>query len=138
MRNLIKKIGCEIIYRTGLFKLATFNTRIIAFHKVNPEYFEKQINHLVKHYKVLPLNEIFSSDKNSVVITFDDGYKNNLEYAYPILKKYNLAATVFVTYKFIDENIFAWWDRLEYSRKHADLSMLKSMNPYKIEKEITK
>jgi len=136
MKNIIKKIGCEIIYRTGLFRLSNFNTRIITFHKVNPKYFEKQTQHLIKHYNVIPLSKVSSQNKNAVVITFDDGYKNNLLYAYPILKKYNLTATVFVTCEFIDQNTFTWWDRLEYSKKCVDFQRIKTLHPNNIEKEV--
>ena len=41
--------------------------------------------------------------KKPVIITFDDGYENNYTYAYPILKKYNFTATIFVCTDFIDK-----------------------------------
>ncbi|MBZ9686293.1 polysaccharide deacetylase family protein [Clostridium estertheticum] len=41
--------------------------------------------------------------EKSVVITFDDGYVDNYQYAYPILKAFNLKATVFVIPKTIDK-----------------------------------
>ncbi|MFI3250434.1 MAG: polysaccharide deacetylase family protein [Eubacteriales bacterium] len=52
--------------------------------------------------------------EKSILITFDDGYASNYEYAYPILKKYNMKATFFVigvsvgkdTYKDLDVPIF--------------------------------
>ena len=138
MKNLIKKLGSQAIHKSRIFKLASFDTRILAFHTVNPKYFEKQIKHLVKHYKVVPLSEVFSNNKNAVALTFDDGYKNNIEYAYPILKKYNVPATVFIIYDFIDSNTFAWWDRLEFSGKNADFKKLKNMHPDEIEREIYK
>ena len=63
MKNMIKKIGSNLIYRTGLFKLASFDTKILAFHTVNPKYFEKQIKHLVKYYNVISLSKIFSLEQ---------------------------------------------------------------------------
>lgn len=136
MKNLIKKLICGLIYRLKLFRIAKFNVRILAFHIVNPKYFEQQIKHLVKYYNIIPLSQIFSNNKNSVVLTFDDGYKNNLEYAYPILKKYNAPATLFVAYDFIESNTFTWWDRIEYSGKKADLKELKTSNPNEIEERV--
>lgn len=136
MKNIIKKIGCSILYKTGLVRLASFDTRILAFHTVNPKYFEKQMKYLIKNYNVVPLSQVFSKNKKKVVLTFDDGYKNNLKYAYPVLKKYNIPATLFITKKFIDKNTFSWWDRLEYSGKREDLGYLKHEQPDEIEKEV--
>lgn len=42
--------------------------------------------------------------KKSVIITFDDGYVDNYQYAYPILKEFNLKATVFAIPNTIDKN----------------------------------
>ncbi len=42
------------------------------------------------------LNKEIPLPKKTVVITFDDGYYSNIEYAYPILKKYGFKATIFV------------------------------------------
>src|SRR5690625_1624246 len=44
-------------------------------------------NYMVKGHQI--------PDK-SVLITFDDGYKNNYEHAYPVLKKYDFKATIFI------------------------------------------
>lgn len=136
MKKIIKHIGSRIIHKAGLFKLMSFNTKILAFHMVNPKYFEKQMEHLVKYYNVISLKEIFSNKKNSVVLTFDDGYENNLKYAYHVLKKLKIPATIFVPYDFIDKNIFAWWDRLEFSSKNANIEFLKSLTTQKLESEI--
>lgn len=136
MKQLIKKIGSGIIHKSGLYRLGPFNTRILAFHMVNPKYFERQVKHLVKHYDVIPLNEISPENKNKVVLTFDDGYRNNFEFAYPILKKYNLQATIFIVYEFIDKNVFAWWDRIEYAKVKANLENIKKLNNEEIEKNV--
>jgi len=71
---------------------------------VNPEVFEEQMRFLSENgYRTLFLNEMMdlrnsnSSPEKVVAITFDDGYLDNWVYAYPILKKYGLKATIFVT-----------------------------------------
>jgi peptidoglycan/xylan/chitin deacetylase (PgdA/CDA1 family) len=52
--------------------------------------------------------------KTGIVITFDDGYAGNLINALPLLEKYNIPATIFVTTLNIDENKEFWWDRLVF------------------------
>jgi peptidoglycan/xylan/chitin deacetylase (PgdA/CDA1 family) len=69
--------------------------------RVSPKNFEKQIAYLSKNrYKSYTLCEMIEQrenlDSKSIVITFDDGYKDNLTNALPILKKYNFKATVFI------------------------------------------
>jgi peptidoglycan/xylan/chitin deacetylase (PgdA/CDA1 family) len=77
---------------------------------VSPKNFTRQMEFLKKFkYRVISLEELVRSirekkyiPKNSVVITFDDGYRNNFIYAYPVLKKLNFPATVFLISDFID------------------------------------
>lgn len=57
-----------------------------------PEVFDKHL-------------EFISRNRDSIEITFDDGYKNNFEHALPLLKKYNLGATIFLITDFIDGKI---------------------------------
>jgi peptidoglycan/xylan/chitin deacetylase (PgdA/CDA1 family) len=49
----------------------------------------------------------------SVVVTFDDGYVDNLQNAKPLLKRYDVPATVFVTAGLIGEEREFWWDELD-------------------------
>ena len=50
----------------------------------------------------------------SIVLTFDDGYRNNLTHALPILKKYNIPAAIFPAVGHIDRREPFWFDRLDY------------------------
>lgn len=70
---------------------------------IDLEKLEKELQFLKKHkYKTLTLKEFLcwknkkcSKPNKAVLITFDDGYKNNYDYAFPLLKKYNMNAVVF-------------------------------------------
>lgn len=70
------------------------------FFTVKPADFEWQIKYLYENkYNVIALSQLVEKKipKNSIVITFDDGYEDNFTFAYPILKKYNFPATIFLT-----------------------------------------
>jgi peptidoglycan/xylan/chitin deacetylase (PgdA/CDA1 family) len=47
-----------------------------------------------------------------VAITFDDGYRDNYEHAWPILKKYGIPATFFLVAGALDNKMVLWWDRV--------------------------
>lgn len=84
---------------------------------VSPKTFEKHIRYISENYKVLRLEEewgdIVEADQKYVVITFDDGYVDNFRYALPILEKYHVPATIFVSTDLIDTDEMYWWDELE-------------------------
>ncbi len=68
--------------------------------RVTPKNFDKQLSYLAKKgFKSYTLSEMIeqrdSLAQNSVVITFDDGYKDNLTNALPLLQKYGFKATIF-------------------------------------------
>ncbi len=72
---------------------------------VSPAMFEQQLRFLKGHgYESLALRDALLVLKSSedilekrLVITFDDGYQNNLSHALPLLKKYGFTATIFIT-----------------------------------------
>jgi peptidoglycan/xylan/chitin deacetylase (PgdA/CDA1 family) len=83
--------------------------------------FEKEMRYLTKTHKILSLEEIAgiingnkALPKRGVVVTFDDGYKDNYTNAFPVLKKYNIPATIFLTTGNIGTGHLFWWDKLEY------------------------
>ncbi|MDI6758845.1 MAG: polysaccharide deacetylase family protein [Candidatus Omnitrophota bacterium] len=71
---------------------------------VSPASFQRQMHFLrSRKYNVIPLDELAALIRNkkkippkTVAITLDDGYKNNYTYGFPVLKKYNIPATMFI------------------------------------------
>ena len=91
------------------------NPRILMYHmikkpiknakfnklRVSPEKFERQIQYLLKKgFKFFTMKELMENKNNlpekCVVLTFDDGYEDNYTNAFPILKKYNVKATIYL------------------------------------------
>ena len=106
-----------IIFSCAAFLRSRYSVPILMYHSINPEpnryiellivkpeVFRRQMRFLKEHhYNVVPLSEVADLIKNNkkvpprtVAITFDDGYKDNYTYAFPILKEYNFPATIFV------------------------------------------
>jgi len=80
-------------------------------YQINIQEFEKQMHYLVSNnYSIISLSELIIGLKdgklpdNPVAITIDDGYKSTYTLAYPILKKYNIPATLFIYTDFIERN----------------------------------
>lgn len=86
---------------------------------VHPGIFEDQIKYLKNRFNIISLQELVKrisrnkSLENCVVITFDDGYTDNLYTAKPILEKYRVPATFFITAGMTGSNREYWWDELE-------------------------
>lgn len=100
---------------------------VLNYHKVDnmnislsvlPADFEKQMAYLKENdYHTITPDQLYDSmenqtelPENPVLITFDDGYKDNYTNAYPILKKYGFTATIFVITDFLDKqpNYITW------------------------------
>lgn len=112
----------------------TKNTNMIRnflFHRVNPqrdklwdpmsiELFDKCIGYISRKYNVVQFEELAFSDKyinpkkKIATIMFDDGYKDNIDYASPILKKHNVKASFYVVTECIDKNTPTWTHILEH------------------------
>jgi peptidoglycan/xylan/chitin deacetylase (PgdA/CDA1 family) len=54
-----------------------------------------------------------------VLLTFDDGYRDNYEIAYPILRRYGATAAFFIATGFLDRPHVAWWDEIAWMVRRA-------------------
>ncbi len=60
-----------------------------------------------------------------LVITFDDGYKDNYTQAFPILKHHNVPACFFIATSLIGNKKLPWWDRIAYNYKKNKFKSIK-------------
>jgi peptidoglycan/xylan/chitin deacetylase (PgdA/CDA1 family) len=110
---------------------------IALFHRISPdpdpcwppmtpELFEKTISLLAKHYQFYSLEDILNPKtkkrKNPCCIVFDDGLYDFKLYALPILVKYNVPCTLFVTTNNIENNIPIWTSNIDKIILNAEKS----------------
>jgi peptidoglycan/xylan/chitin deacetylase (PgdA/CDA1 family) len=132
--SLANKLGLLDGYRGLRKRLVKPQAAILMYHRVelrkNPWFFpysvmvsdfENQLKYLVRHYTVISLEELVNSiyenkpfPSNAAVITFDDGYKDNYRYAFPIIKKYGVPASIFLTTGPMESGELLWWDKIIY------------------------
>ncbi len=81
---------------------------------VSPIKFRQQMLYLKRNYPIVRFEDDWTLlDADAVVITFDDGYLDNLQYALPILEELEVPATIFVSTGTMDQTQELWWDELE-------------------------
>lgn len=89
-------------------------------HNIRPDVFYDQIISLMKHYTFVTIDELVENfanrprkNKRLLSITFDDGYKNVIVNALPVLNNLNIPSTLFYTAKFSKAELF-WRDKVRY------------------------
>jgi len=87
---------------------------------VQPDNFYRQIEYLRKNYNILSIEEFTylkkgnrGFTKNSLILTFDDGYADNYLEALPVLEYFNCQAIFFITTSNTNTKKELWWDELE-------------------------
>lgn len=87
--------------------------------RISPQEFEKHLILIRKKFDVLSIDEcaqiIESGEKlprNALVISFDDGYLDNLEVAIPILEAYNFPIVFYLATRYLDASSPQWVDRM--------------------------
>ncbi len=135
-KRFLKNITCQAMLLCGVdrFLRHVYRERLIVvmYHGITPRdyqpavwtqlplrIFERQIEWLKQKYNPITLTEMIGSIKglrrlpeNAVLITFDDGLKNNHTVAFPVLRKYNVPATIFLTVDYIGSDRFFWFDEI--------------------------
>lgn len=152
MKKVFKRIIFGAIYFSGLTLLFRLLNRdkiaVLVYHGVcrkpfrqglgNSSYlhidlenFIRQMRFLKDRYNVISLEklcEALSEGKDlpayTVVLTFDDGYRNVFENAYPVLKEHGMPFTVFLVSKTMDEDGWLWLDKIEFMINNSEVKLV--------------
>jgi peptidoglycan/xylan/chitin deacetylase (PgdA/CDA1 family) len=138
MNNLLAKF----LYKTGapfiLRSQKQNRVTILCLHRVSDEEsitfppfkikdFERLLQYVSKHYQVVTIETLYTLNhkKPGLIFSFDDGFLDIYEYAFPLLKKYGFPCNLNVVTQCLDNNYQIWTQRqnnliLEiFKRKHS-------------------
>lgn len=143
----------EIVEQTGVRRLLTHarskmieEIALLCYHRVvdhgqyvdgtnvscSVEQFEEQLDFLKRNYQVITFREVIDclkEDKRfperSLLLTFDDGFRDNYMNAFGLLKKYELPAAFFVVSSLIGTNNSFWFDEVAFTVAHAPVDYVE-------------
>lgn len=130
---MAKQLILKFAEAIGLLWLSRFRNRyqpiVLMYHRIvrepllpgiDPDVFEQQLVYLKANFNVIPMAQLAEDIRNnqvkpySLAITFDDGHGDFYTHAWPLLRKYNLPAALYVTTGFVDQKCWLWPDLLRY------------------------
>ncbi len=137
MKNKIK----TALHRLGLCRLShsirnKHKLTVIMLHRILPEEelsiqgcdrewtlttkeFDSLLSFLKKHYTIISEQDLINFKTNNIklpkyplILTFDDGWYDNYQYALPLLKKHNLPALIFIATNWINSSVGFWQEQI--------------------------
>ncbi len=111
---------CTILLYHGVSDAPDWDEELFDGRFVSTADFRRQIRFLNRHFDVMSLRDVVAHiesgapfRRRSAAVTFDDGYRNNLDVAHPVLREFGVPATYFVATDFIGGARRPWWDRVQ-------------------------
>jgi len=99
--------------------------------RLSPKHLDKVLRVLAPRYRFVSLDEAVAivarkaPSRRAMVLTFDDGYRNNITHAIPVLQRYRMPATIFLPTGNIDSQMPFWYDRVDYALQHSKIQRLE-------------
>src|SRR3954470_4588332 len=113
---------------------ASMSPRILMWHGISPRMaaqFERELRFLRRNFDVIPLGRLIdalavapAATAGKVALTFDDGLRNNVTIAYPLLKRLGLPATFYVCPQLAETGEWLWNHEMRQRLKRLDAPAL--------------
>ena len=101
-----------------------------AIYSASQDEFAEQMAFLDRNFDVISPQDMAGWQAppkgRRVLVTFDDGYRDNYELAFPVLRAQGISATFFLTTGFLDLGALAWWDEIAWMVRHATAQRLEA------------
>ncbi len=127
-----KGIYCFNYHRIGDENASIFDPNVFS---CTAKQFEQHVQFYNKNFIVISIEQLIDKiernlpiDNKYALITFDDGYIDNYDIAYPILKKYQTPAAFYVATNYLDTPHIPWWDEIAWIIRHTNNTQIKFEN----------
>ena len=104
--------------------------------EASPDQFDEQMRILKKHYALAELAEVQELVDHPerirhcrVLVTLDDGYRDNHDVAFPILRSHGIKAAFFLATGFVGTRRVPWWDQIAYLVRRTEKRTLRLHYP---------
>lgn len=120
-------VYCFNYHRIGVSSETQFDPNVFS---CTAETFEQHLIFFKQHFELISISQLHTLHsqpdvkKKYAVITFDDGYHDNYDLAFPLLKKHNVPAALFVATDFIDQKCIPWWDETAWLIRQCSIEQI--------------
>ncbi len=97
-----------------------------ALIDATPAEFDQQMAYLRRNFQPVGIDEVLAAYRggptlppDSVLVTFDDGYRDNHDQALPILKRHGIKALFFISTGHVTDRRLFWWERISFLLKRS-------------------
>src|SRR5215471_4717453 len=105
-----------------------------------PEEFDEQMAFLRHHFEPVSLDQVTDAalqktalPPNAVLVTFDDGYRDNYQHALPVLVRHGMKAAFFVSSAYLTERRLFWWEQVSFFLRNANREVVRLTYPEPLE-----
>ena len=106
--------------------------------------FDWQVGYLKHRYPIINLEGAVdivhgrtAPSRTSILLTFDDGYRDNFEQAFPVLRAHEVSATFFLPTAFVGTGLLPWWDIIAFIVKNSARNRITLSYPKPAEFDLT-
>jgi peptidoglycan/xylan/chitin deacetylase (PgdA/CDA1 family) len=148
IKDVVKHFFASLYFLSGSYKrfhagklIILMYHRVLPKERIDPNWIQQgmfvertifinQLKFLSENYKIISFDEFIHLSKSGTwnpaqqycILTFDDGWRDNYDYAFPIIKKFGIKATIFVTTGYIGTDRCFWPERLSKLFLQLDVS----------------